>query len=337
MLIERYIQEQRRLIGRSLVAPSLHALSGSIEAGLDHLVMIGSGSSFNALAIVQSYARQVRGWRVDVVNPTDFLLHDTGAGGALAIVLSQSGRSTTSVEAVRRAQAAGLDTLVLTADPDSPIARLPGPAVLLDIGEESIGPKTKGFTASVAAGFAVIAALAGTELPSLAEGAVATLLGSSKSRAQALVEELGVPDYIVVGGNGRHFGVALEATLKIAEIAGVPTAGFTIEELLHGRLHAMGERSLGIVITGSEAESAMLERVARVMSQKGVDLRIVNASARPTQYDWMTLSGWPVPLDAIGTSIPFQELAVKLALRKGMDPDVMAYPGLSGDLAIKVV
>ena len=51
-------------------------------------------------------------------------------------------------------------------------------------------------------------------------------------------------DYLVVSGTGRFFGIALEASLKIAEIAGLPTAGFETEELLHGRLHGLSANGL---------------------------------------------------------------------------------------------
>jgi len=56
-----------------------------------------------------------------------------------------------------------------------------------------------------------------------------------------------------------------------------------------------------------------------------------------TPFDWPISGRWQAaPLDVLDAVVPFQWLAAHLALRRGMVPEAMHYPGLSKALAIKV-
>jgi len=224
----------------------------------------------------------------------------------------------------------------VTADRTSPIGRLGLRIVPLDIGAEPIGPKTKGFTASIVACLAVLEALSGTALPAFSAAKLSSLVAAAQAEAEGLVRDFGVPDYVVVSGGDRFWGVALEASLKISEIAGIAAAAFEPEELLHGRLHGMGPKSLGFMIAADDDERAVAARTAAVMAEREVRIAILNLTGSPTPYDWGGVAGnQPAPLDAVAATIPFQWLAVALALKKGMVPENMQYPGLSKALAIK--
>jgi fructoselysine-6-P-deglycase FrlB-like protein len=208
--------------------------------------------------------------------------------------------------------------------------------ILLPIGEEPIGPKTKGFTASIAACFLLAASLAARSLPALSAGIASEVLRAAAKAVSVLLGSAVLPSYIVITGSGRHFGVALEASLKIAEIAGVATAGFEPEELLHGRLHGTDAGSLVIMIVADEAERDLASHTTVVMAERGVKVVLLNLTAAATPFDWMQIDAEALaPLDTILASIPFQRLAVDLALRRKMIPDAMTYPGLSKALAIK--
>src|SRR5262249_48801651 len=118
---------------------------------------------------------------------------------------------------------------------------------------------------------------------------------------------------------------------------GLPAAGFSIEEALHGRLHGLGPRSIGLLIAADAGELAIASRTAEAMGERGVTVRILNLCDRPSPFDWTRLAPLPAPLDTVTAILPFQWLAVALALRRGLDPDAMRYPGLSRALDIKLV
>lgn len=335
MSIEAFMAEQGEVIARTLARSDTSAFLKEVS-NYDRVLLVGSGSSLNALTIVRPWLQASIGKPVEVINPAVLLRDiDLVFGNPLIVILSQSGTSSTSIEVARVIHSRNWQVVVVTADPQSPIGGLGLPTILLPIGEEPIGPKTKGFTASVAACFGLAAGLAGCDLPELPAMQVAGVLdASAKSMPDLIGEEL--PSYIVITGTGRHFGVALEASLKIAEIAGIPTAGFDPEELLHGRLHGTDAESLVIMIASDEEERNLASHTVVVMGERGVRVVLLNLTDAPTPFDWLHIDAQPVaPFDTILASIPFQRLAVDLAIRRGMVPEAMTYPGLSKALAIK--
>lgn len=340
MSIEAFMAEQGDVIARTLARTDAADFAQSVSGGgsaYDRVLLVGSGSSLNTLTIVRPWLQAELRRPVEVINPA-VLLRDieTVFGNPLIVILSQSGTSSTSIDAARIVSQKGWKVVVITADPESPIGALGLPMILLPIGEEPIGPKTKGFTASIAACFSLAAGLAGRSLPAVSPADVEATLQASRKAVPALLGSGQLPAYIVITGSGRHFGVALEASLKIAEIAGVATAGFEPEELLHGRLHGTDSESLVIMVVADEEERNLASHTAVVMAERGVKVVLLNLTGAPTPFDWIHIDGEALqPLDTILASIPFQRLAVDLALRRQMIPEAMTYPGLSKALMIK--
>ncbi|MFT8245895.1 SIS domain-containing protein [Roseomonas sp. BN140053] len=339
MTVSGFIREQPERIAATL-RHAAAALEGWRPDTAGGIWLVGSGSSLNALNVVLPGLLAARGEAgVRAMGPDSFgrALPRVAGPRPLAVVLSQSGRSTTSVAALRAALAAGCPALAITAEADSPFAAVPAPRLVVPLGPEPIGPKTKGFTATLAALLEVGARLGAAPLPGFDAAGFGALVEGTRAPAEALAAELDAVDFLLVSGGGRFGGIALEASLKVAEIAGLPTATFEPEEVLHGRLHGMTERSLGVLIVSEAAEVAQAVRTAGAMAQRGVRLRLLNLSPSPTAFDWCPQPGWPAaPFDALAAILPFQWLAVALARRRGMLPEAMRYPGLSAALSIKL-
>jgi glucosamine--fructose-6-phosphate aminotransferase (isomerizing) len=238
--------------------------------------------------------------------------------GGVVVVLSQSGASVTSIEAAMAARVAGRDVLSITAEAASPLARGGGPLLVMPIGPEPIGPKTKGFTASVA----TLLALAGA--PGDPGASFAIALAAAPDWAGRLIDRADRADMVLVTASGALYGIALEASLKIAEIAGIPTACFPWEEVLHGRLHGLTPASVCVVIVDDARTRAEAERARIAMHARGVAIDLLDLA-----------DDLPPPWSILAGVTPFQWLAVRLAERRGMAPEAMRYPGLSADLAIK--
>jgi fructoselysine-6-P-deglycase FrlB-like protein len=338
MTVQDYIRQQPLVIAEAIAtaAKSFESWRARTPGFL-----VGSGSSFNALTAAAATTSASIHQSLRVSGPANFL-KELEQGAALdrdgfVVILSQSGASATSVAAAQMAATRGCNVLVITCEPASPIAQLPLARIVLPIGGEPIGPKTKGFTATLAGALALLAHADSRPLPGFNSAAFETLIAKSDAMAERLARALDDLDYLVVAGSGRFFGIALEASLKVAEIAGVATAAFDMEELLHGRLHAVGPRSLVLLIIGSDMEREIAEVAARAMARRGVRALLLNLSGRSTPDDWIKLEPDKHRiLDVLSAIVPFQWLAVHLAIRRGMQPETMRYPGLSADLAIKV-
>lgn len=346
MSIVTYMAEQGEVIARTLARTDAVAFAAQVAGrasdsgpGYDRVLLVGSGSSLNALTIMRPWLQEAVALPVEMINPAVLLrTADSVFGTPLVVILSQSGTSSTSIEAARLARRRGWQSVVITADEASPIVTIGLPLILLPIGEEPIGPKTKGFTASIAACFMLAASLAGRSLPTLASDTIDRVLAESAVCSSSLIRSHGLPSYIVVTGSDRHFGVALEASLKIAEIAGVATAAFEPEELLHGRLHGTDRNSLVLMIAANGAERVLAAHTAAVMAERHVRIVLLNMSEVCTPFDWLRIDAMAAgPLDTILASIPFQRLAVDCALERKMVPEAMTYPGLSKSLVIKTL
>jgi glucosamine--fructose-6-phosphate aminotransferase (isomerizing) len=339
MAIQDFIRAQP-----AIVASVLHGVREALRPwprpACRRILLVGSGTSQHALMAMAQALEEGAGVPVSTLGPNRFLaIRDKRAEpGDLVVVLSQSGASATSVAAARMAVGAGATTLVLTGEASSPIASVAGARIIaMHVGPEPIGPKTKGYTASLAALEALRQFLAPQPADAIGIKLDIGAVDKAQRAARQLAPELDELDYVLVAGSGRHEATALEASLKISEIAGLPAAGFDTEEALHGRLHALSHRSLALFIAADPAELELAERAGKAMAKRGARLHIANLTSRPSEFDWMRVAEpLPAPLDALSAILPFQWLAVLLALRRGLDPDTMRYPDLSQALAIKL-
>ena len=333
MTIPGFIREQPAALDRSVEAARAFASAWN-PGRFDSIALVGSGSSFNALQVARPRFVAARQGPVGVHEPEDFIaerVHFTSR--PLVIVLSQSGASATTIAAAKDAVGAGLTTLAITAAADAPLARCGATVLHLPVGDEPVGPKTKGFTGSLATLFVVAESLGAPATVAPTGDMLAAWLEPAAAAAGDVVPSMADVDAIVIAGRRAQHGIALEASLKIAEMSGIPSAAFATEELLHGRLHGLTPRSVAFVIADGSAELAEAERVRDAMSRRGCRVVIVDPGG----------CGWPAglslpaaPWNAIGLVLPFQWLAVLLAQARGLDPEVMRHGNLSRELDIKV-
>lgn len=332
--MREFIHEQPAAVERCLSATRAWAAAG-LPDRFDGIVLVGAGSSFNALQAARPRFVAARRGAVVVLDPQDFVAELPALRGRpLVVVLSQSGASATAVAAARAAVAAGCPTIAITAVPGAPLAACGADLLPLAVGDEPVGPKTKGFTGSLATLHALAEALGAPATPPIDAVALASLIEPARAAAAALVPALATVDAIVVAGRRAPFGIALEASLKIAETAGIPTAAWPTEELLHGRLHGLTERSAVFLLAADDSEVTEAQRVQAVMQSRRVRVWVMD----PAGAHWPP--GWqlpPAPWHTLGLVLPFQWLAVLLAEACGLVPEAMRHGALSRELALKTV
>ena len=341
MQIGSYIRRQPSTL-TSLPAEIRAALDGfaSLRQKPERIVLLGTGSSMNALLAGAEALEEGTGASVIAKEPEAFLrLPPTASNQTLVLAASQSGMSITTIEAVRLSMARGFPTLVITGEADSLITRESAEVLVMPIGPETVGPKTMGYTATVMSVLAVAARLAGGTVD--VSGLLAELeptVETGLAAAKDLIARFGVPDYILVAGQATHLGTALETSLKIAEISGVPTASFDTEEALHGHSYGTTEKSLVVMIAQTAEEAKVAANLGEALTPLGPRLVIANLSSHATRFDlavdWPKMPG----LDWIAASwapIPFQWYGCALAKARGVDPDKMIYPGLGAKLNVR--
>lgn len=330
MTIPAFIREQPHVLDACLAAARGFTASTHERGGIDGIALVGSGSSFNAMTVARPRFVAARRGPVTLHEPEDFIAELADATHRpLVVVLSQSGASTTSIAAARAALAAGLRTVAITASPQAALGSVGAELLVLPVGEEPVGPKTKGFLGSMAILLALAEQLgappASSASPAISSADFGSLIEPARDVAEALVPSLRQVDQIVIAGRRANYGVALEASLKITEMAGIPTSGLPTEELLHGRLHGLTDRSVAFILAEGAAELAEAQRVEQVMGARGCRVIVVVVEA----------TGLPAPWTVLGLIVPFQWLAVRLAEDRGLVPQTMRHGALSAELAIK--
>jgi glucoselysine-6-phosphate deglycase len=343
MQIGNYIRRQASTVAGLpiLLQRDLDALT-SLKQRPERIVLVGTGSSMNALLAGADALEEATGATVIAKEPEAFLRLPPRSNGQSTLVLaaSQSGMSITSVEAVKLSLARGFPTLVVTGEAESMISKTGADILVMPIGPETVGPKTMGYTATVLSILAIAARLGGRKIDTSGlESTLGKTVETGLAAAKGLIGRFGMPDYILVAGQSTHVGTALEASLKIAEISGVPTAGFDMEEALHGHVYGTTPKSLVMAIAQTEDEAKVAANLAEALEPLGPRAIICNLSTHATRFDLDVT--WPTDrsydwLAGSWAPIPFQWYGCELAIARGIDPDKMIYPTIGQKLNVRM-
>jgi glutamine---fructose-6-phosphate transaminase (isomerizing) len=296
------------------------ALAGPEPAGV---VIVARGSSDYAAIFARYLLEGVTGRPVALAAPSLVTLYggEPRLAGWLALGISQSGRTPEIVTVLERYGAAGARAVAVTNDPDSALAAAADVQIELGAGEELAVPATKTFTAQLAAVALVGEALGPVpwsdgdweRLP----GVVEDLLGDP-GPAERAAEALGDADELIAVGRGYLMCVALEAALKLREAARVRAEGWSAADFRHGPVTVAGGDIPLLAVSAAGPAAADVEELATRLEQAGTRvLRLADAPEAALPYP----SALAEPLCTLPATIRAQQLALALALRRGIDPD----------------
>ena len=301
------------------------SLAGPAPAGI---VIVARGSSDYAAIFARYLLEAVTGRPVALAAPSLLTLYGTEPrlDGWLALAISQSGRTPEITSVLERYRAAGARTVAVTNDPTSPLASAAHVDLELGAGEEGAVPATKTFTAQLAMAALMAEALGPVPWGGDAWGRVPDLVGellANPEPARVAAEALGAADELVAVGRGYLMCVALEAALKLREATGVRAEGWSAADFRHGPVTvARGDLPL-LAVSASGPAAADVEELARDLERAGtLVLRLADRPGVELPYP----AGLHEPLCALPATVRAQQLALALALRRGLDPD--EPPGL---------
>ena len=310
-----------RLAGRAdEVVASVQGVTPAVPAGI---ILVARGSSDYA-AIYGRYAIEIASRRpVAMAAPSIQTLYQspTDLTDWLAIAVSQSGRTPEIITMTEKVRAAGARAIAVTNTPDSPLAAVADVMIDLAAGEERAVPATKTFSASLLA-FALIAqALSAGELFGSVAGAGewARWVLDDPVPPERVATELHYAEGLISVGRGYMFPVALEAALKLKETSSILAEGYSAADLRHGPI-AVIERDFPVLTFTVPGPAAidMDELIEWLRSEPKA--RVIQA--HPGQGADLPLPpDCPEALAPIPAAVRAQQVALQLALRKGLDPD----------------
>ncbi len=346
MDIRGYIRQQPSVMEAML--SDKHAFGGigsDFIHGCRHILLIGTGSSMNAI-VASAFQFRGLGPSVSHVSPMT-AVKDVGRCGpeTVAIMLSQSGQSKDAVEAADMLLAARCRTIVMTADAASSIAKLDCKRVILPVADETVGPKTKGYFASVL-GLCLLAKTLDDAWPDVDAPGLSETLSAWTDRCDAwatkLAPELSKADVLAVLGQRSQLGTALEGSLKIAEMSGVPAFGEETEEMSHGRFHGLTRNSHVFFIVDDATQREFASRLSAALIRFEITPHIVDMKTMPESEAerFCSIRAPRLPegnfWKVLFAVVPFQLLAVHTAMTRGRVPEKMRYPDMGRYLGLKL-
>lgn len=208
-----------------------------------HMLTLARGSSDHAAGYFARLAMRYSGRPCASLPLSLTTLEKTAwqLDGALALGISQSGRSHDLIESLAAVRRGGAQTYALVNDPDAPLAGEADEVLALHAGVEQSVAATKSFIATLAAGASLVAAWHRDRalLEALEH------LPEALSRALELdwlsgIERLAGADRLLVIGRGDGLPVALEAALKFKETCALQAEAFSGAEVQHGPMTLVG-------------------------------------------------------------------------------------------------
>ena len=268
-LMAMEIDEAGAAVARCLEHNDFGALAERLR-GLDPLMVVTNarGSSDHSALYLKYALEIVVGLPCASVGPSIASLYRAPLklSRALAVSISQSGRSPDIVAGQAAANAGGALTLALVNDVASPLAQNAEMLLPLSAGTEVSVAATKSVIAALAALAALVAAWGQDEALAQAVQRLPLALTPPRAPRSQVVDAIAEAQSAFVLGRGSTFGIAAEAALKLKETCGLHAEAFSSAEVMHGPAEIVRPGFLVIGFPprdeGAQGFAAALERFA---------------------------------------------------------------------------
>jgi glutamine---fructose-6-phosphate transaminase (isomerizing) len=235
------IAEAGAVVRRQLAANS--ALTEKVAANLRALqppfvATVARGSSDHAALYLKHLVELKLGLACASLGPSIASLYRAPLKleGAVAIAISQSGRSPDILAMQRAAKEQRALSIAFVNDEDSPLAREADALLPLCAGAERSVAATKSMIAALVAGAALVAHWSDDAALLSALAKLPSVLDASSAEPPAgqAIATLTHASSLFVVGRGATLAVAAEAALKLKETSAIHAEAFSSAEVLHG-------------------------------------------------------------------------------------------------------
>ena len=319
-------------------------LSASELRSLTWIRIAASGTSRYAGLFGKCAIEELTGIPVDVEYASELECRRSTFVPPLTIVISQSGETSDTLAALRRAKREGSRTLAICNVENSSMMREADSSLHIKAGPELSIPSTKAFGGQLTCLLLVALSFAHargslqhqemdryiSELAKL-PGKLETALQLENRCAEVADRYFRTPDFIFFG-RGPHFPIALDGALKMKEAAYIHAEGYPGGEFKHGQITLIDEEIVAIVIAtcdGNHAES--FDRYARQLAT-AKEIRALsghlivlategNQEMASVAEEILYIPAAPELILPLLEIVPLELLAYYIAVRRGLDPD----------------
>jgi glucosamine--fructose-6-phosphate aminotransferase (isomerizing) len=294
------------------------------------IVLVARGTSDNAALFGRYLLEATTGIPVSLAAPAIYTLYGATVDlkDTLVVAISQSGESTDTNLVLEKARAAGAQTLGITNESKSSLARIAEHVLLLRAKREKSVAATKTYTGQVLMMYLLAYALGGKvrvpDLERLPEWTAQAL--TLEPHIAELAEGYRFMRYGVVVGRGLNYSNAFEFALKMMETCYVVAERFSSADFLHGPI-ALVEPNFPVFVFAPSGVTwaPMRETIEKLNRLKAEVLAITDAGNPEVRHVSRRLIQLPKKLSETMTPIPYiipaQLFAAHLAEHKGLNPD----------------
>ncbi len=245
---------------------------------------------------------------------------------SLIIAISQSGETADTLEAIKAARCKNAKVVSIVNVPGSTLMRQSEYSLLTNAGPEIAVCSTKAFTSQLSVSLLLAYASASRLnegkklLKETSEKAKAMLTDDYLRKIKSLARKIADKEHIYIIGKGFNYPIALEAALKIKEVAYMHAEGFASGELKHGVIALIEKGTPCIaIVADDETKQDVINGAAEIKLRGGYIIGISPDNNEIFDF-WIQVpdAGNASPIVNV---IPSQLLAYYLALERGCDPD----------------
>jgi glucosamine--fructose-6-phosphate aminotransferase (isomerizing) len=314
-----------------------------LELGLDPLaidrvVIAACGTAFYSGLVGEYLIERLARLPVEVEIASEFRYREPVLDErTLCVVVSQSGETIDTLEALREAKRQGARTLAVLNAKGSSISREADDVLYIHAGPEIGVASTKAYTAMVAA-FELLAIFLGRARGVLSGEAAAELIRALRALPGLVEETLGVRseiaaiaeafkdkrDYLFLG-RGANYPTALEGALKLKEISYIHAEAYATGEMKHGPIALIdADMPVVAVATASALYDKTISNLQEVRARDGVVIALASRGDEAIRAHADHVIYVPETLELVSpivNVVALQLLAYETASRLGRDVD----------------
>ncbi len=303
---------------------------------IDRILFCACGTAWHACLVAEYLIEKYARIPVEVEYASEFRYRNAPLDkNTLVFVISQSGETIDTLQALRESKRKGFKTLAITNSVGSTISRESDGGLYQYAGKEVGVASTKAFTSQIAIcllialyigrmrdlsfydGRLIVDAI--KSLPSLA----AKVLKLAPSIEKIAKKYAHFSDFLFVG-RLSEFPLALEGALKLKEISYIHAEGYPAAEMKHGPIALVSPECPTVVLaTSDEILPKVVSNAQEIKARNGPIIAITN---RPEAFEGIADDIISIPdahdcVKAIIATIPIQLLAYYIAVQRGCDVD----------------
>lgn len=319
----------RRLVAASGADSDIARAAALVRAYRPRFVLfVARGTSDHAALYAKYVAEIVHELPCGLVSPSTMTAYGArpDLSGVLMIGVSQSGGSPDLVQSLATAREHGALTLAVTNKADSPLASAAEAHVDIQAGPELAVAATKSYTAQLLALHLLLSAVkadadGATSIDALADAAEQLVAGDGT--VAELAQRYRFASRLVTTGRGYSYPTAREGALKLMETCYLSAQAFSGADLLHGPLAMIDPQVPVLAVAADGIGGGAMRQVFPRLAEQGADLFCVGSADAVAAADAGVVLPARVPeaLSPLLEIIPFQQLALHLAIARGQNPD----------------